>query len=212
MGDCERRHTLSATTRTILQDDTMNSTAAAPEAPRGSLRYDRTTIFFHWLTAIIVITLFASAEIWENVLERGTPLRKSLQSLHISLGIALTLIIVLRLVWRIAKGRRLPPADRGAAEILSKAVHGLLYLLLIAQVGLGFAFRWAQGEPFSFFGLFDVPTLVPINHDYARAIGWTHDKVAWVIIILAAGHAIAALVHHYGMRDGVLRRMSPAGA
>ncbi|MGH8392448.1 MAG: cytochrome b/b6 domain-containing protein, partial [Pseudomonas sp.] len=38
-------------------------------------RYDRLTRTFHWLTAALVIFMFASAHVWEN-LEKGTPLRK----------------------------------------------------------------------------------------------------------------------------------------
>ena len=36
-----------------------------------------------------------------------------------------------------------------------------------------------------------------------------HGKVGWGIIILASGHAMAALYHHYGLRDRVLGRMLP---
>ena len=38
--------------------------------------------------------------------------------------------------------------------------------------------------------------------------GW-HELAANTIVILAAIHAAAALVHHYLWRDGVLRRMLP---
>ncbi|WZB76337.1 hypothetical protein WJ972_11460 [Achromobacter insuavis] len=32
--------------------------------------------------------------------------------------------------------------------------------------------------------------------------------MAWSIIVLACIHAVAALFHHYVLRDGVLRRMT----
>ena len=66
---------------------------------------------------------------------------------------------VLRVVWRLSRGRRLPPASSGWLGLAGSGMHGLLYLLLAAQIVLGFLFRWAQGEPFAFFGLFDIPTL-----------------------------------------------------
>ena len=62
--------------------------------------YDRLTRTFHWLTAALVIFMFASAHIWEN-LEKGTPLRKGLQSVHISLGIAMAVLIAARILWRL---------------------------------------------------------------------------------------------------------------
>lgn len=183
-----------------------------PSAAKGGLstrRCDRATIVFHWLTAILVIALFASAETW-NLLPRGIPLRKGLQSLHISLGILLTAVFLLRLIWRLTRGRHLPGANKNfVGDQAARVVHGLLYALLLGQVGLGYALRWAQGEPFFFFGLFSVPTLVPIDHAFARQIEGMHDNVAWMIIILAGCHAAAALIHHYWLRDGLLRRINP---
>ncbi|MGH8817739.1 MAG: cytochrome b [Achromobacter pestifer] len=169
-------------------------------------RYDRVTITFHWLTVLLVVGLFALAEIW-GFLPRGTPTRRLLQSLHISFGLTFAAVFVLRVVWRCFGGRRLPPASSGLLRVASTGVHGLLYLLMATQIVLGFLFRWAQGEPFAFFGLFDVPTLIAIDHEQRRFIGGLHDTVAWTIIILALLHAFAALFHHYVLRDGVLRRM-----
>ena len=58
-------------------------------------RYDRVTIALHWTTALLVVVLFALAEIW-GFLPRGTPLRRNFQALHISLGILLTAVFVFR--------------------------------------------------------------------------------------------------------------------
>jgi len=168
--------------------------------------YDRTTILLHWLTALLVVALFALAQVWE-AMPRGTPARKSLQSLHISLGLLLTVLFVWRAAWRATGGRRLPPASRGALQAAAKSVHYLLYLLLAAQIVLGFLFRWAQAEPFTFFGWFSIPTLVPLTRDQRHFFGDLHNYVAWAIVVLAGLHALAALFHHYALRDGLLRRM-----
>ena len=178
----------------------MTATSFAPA------RYDRATIVFHWLTAILVMGLFGLAEAW-GFLPRGTPTRRLLQSLHISFGLAFAAVFVLRVVWRLSAGRRLPPAAAGWLGAAGTGVHGLLYALMAAQIVLGFLFRWAQGEPFAFFGLLDVPTLVSIGHEQRRFIGGLHDTVAWAIVALALLHALAGLFHHYFLRDGVLRRM-----
>lgn len=171
-------------------------------------RYDRLTMSLHWLTAALVIFLFSSALIWDQ-LAKGTPLRKGLQSVHISCGILLAVIVIGRLFWRLSRGRRLPPLNKGVMNIAAKTAHLALYLLLLSQIVLGFLFRWAQGEPFNFFGLFDVPTLMTFDKSMKSVFGGLHEQVAWVIIILAGVHAVMALVHHYGLRDGTLRRMLP---
>ncbi|SSW63907.1 Cytochrome b561 [Achromobacter veterisilvae] len=182
------------------------TTSSSAAAPAALAHYDRATIVFHWLTALLVVGLFALAEAW-GFLPRGTPTRRLLQSLHISFGLLFAAVFVLRAAWRLSAGRRLPPATTGWFRIASTGAHGLLYALMAAQIVLGFLFRWAQGEPFAFFGLFDVPTLIAIDRERRHFIGGLHNTVAWTIVILALLHALAGLFHHYFLRDGVLRRM-----
>ncbi|MGO9358798.1 MAG: cytochrome b [Xanthobacteraceae bacterium] len=182
------------------------SRASEPKAIYN--QYDALEIAFHWATVILVITLYCLAYSW-SLLKRGTPLRLEMQALHVSLGICLAAILILRIVWRIGPGRRLPLAASGIAELAAKLVQYALYLLLLAVVSLGFCFRWSQQDPLSFFGLFVIPSPFAFSRSEAPLIGVLHYWVATTIIILALGHAFAALFHHYVLHDGVLRRMLP---
>jgi cytochrome b561 len=168
--------------------------------------YDRGTIALHWITALLVITLFALAEIW-GFLPHGTPLRRGMQSVHISLGILLAVVFAIRLVWRSSAAKRIPHATTGLQHIAATAMHFTLYGLLAAQIVLGFLFRWAEG-PASFFGLVSIPSPLTISHSANGWIGFLHYYNAWLIICLAGGHAVAALLHHYVLRDQTLRRMT----
>lgn len=170
--------------------------------------YDRTTITLHWLTVALIIALFALGEGW-GFLQHGTPLRKELQSLHISLGILLTVVLVVRLGWRATRGRRLPPAVTGLQELAAMGMHYALYLLLSLQVVLGFLYRWAQGEAFMFFGMFPIQFSATKNKALDDMFGSYHNTVAWLIIILAGLHAGAALIHYFVLKDRVLERMLP---
>ena len=187
----------------------MTSTLSAGDIEKA--RYDWLTITLHWLTAALVVTLFALALIWDE-LPRGTPLRKGMQSWHISLGLTLVVVYTVRVLWHVIGSRRLPPAATGLQQMAAKAVHYALYGLMAVQMVLGFLFRWAQGEPFSFFGFFDVPALMAADHGMANTYGELHETVAWIIIVLAGGHAALALLHHYVLKDGVLLRMLPFGS
>jgi cytochrome b561 len=180
--------------------------ATAAQTDQTASRYDRATIFLHWLTAGLVIALFLLAEGW-GFFPRD--IRKAGQSLHVSLGILLAVVLVVRLLWRGGPGRRLPPADAGLLGWAARAAHLALYGLLTAQAALGILFRWAEGEPLQFFGLFTLPAAFAPDRDLARSLIGLHNIVAWIIIVLAGLHAAAALVHHYALRDGVLRRMLP---
>jgi len=172
-------------------------------------RYDRITIAFHWLTALLALALFSSAFAW-NYLPREWHLR-SLEGVHVSLGIALAVTLVGRLVWRFTGGRKLAAAGNAITAPLSRLVHWALYLLLALQVGLGFSLRWLQGEEFTFFGLFSIPNLVfTPDRALAHQLEDLHNLAGWTLIYLAGAHAVAALVHRYVLKDSVLRRMLPA--
>lgn len=189
-------------------------TATTPPPLRQ--RYDSFTLALHWVIAASVIFLFASAHIWEQ-LERGTPLRKGLQAAHISCGILLALVMIIRPLWRLFSQHSarfsMPPIEGARlAKLLAHAMHGALYLLLFAQIILGFLFRWSQQEPFLFFGLFDLSGWVLITPTVKHTLAQWHGNVAWALVSLAFVHALAALFHHYLLRDSVLRRMLPGRA
>ena len=174
----------------------------------SKMRYDPNTLALHWATALLVVTLFGLAELW-GFLPRGTPLRHNLQGLHISLGLLLAGVVVLRIIWRAGFGRSLPEVASSLPYWAAKGVHYLLYCLLIGQIVLGFLFRWAQGEAFTFFGLFAVPPAFAPDKALAGTIGEVHNLVGWSIVLLAGLHAAAALFHHYALRDNTLNRMLP---
>jgi cytochrome b561 len=133
-----------------------------------------------------------------------------MQSLHVSVGVLFTVVIVARVIWRVIPGHQRPSIVSGWVETASKIVHYLLYVLLVVQAGLGFLFRWAQGHPVSFFGLFGIPNPLGVMDKATRhTVHDLHEKVGWAIIIIALGHALAALYHHYRLHDRVLGRMLP---
>jgi cytochrome b561 len=170
-------------------------------------RYDRITIWFHWLTAVLVITLFGTAFAWNNA-PRDWGLRY-LEGVHVSLGIALAAVLIGRLVWRLIAGRKLATVGNALTAPLSRIVHGVIYVLLAAQVGLGFGLRWFQGEDFSFFGLFSIPSLFTPDRAVSHQIENLHNLAGWTLIYVAGAHAAAALFHRYVLKDGVLKRMLP---
>jgi cytochrome b561 len=177
--------------------------------PAAASRYDAVTIVFHWLTAVLVVVLAGTAFGWKYLPREWH--FKQYESLHVSLGIALAAVLIARLLWRFFAGRRLAHHGSPVVSALSRLVHWGLYLLLAAQVGLGFALRWLQGETFSFFGLFAIPEVVTPSRALAGQVEQLHSLAAWGIVILAFGHAAAALVHRYVFKDRVLSRMLPVG-
>ena len=66
----------------------------------------------------------------------------------------------------------------------------------------------ASGKPIPFFGLV-LPPLMGENTDAAHQIKELHETVGTIGYYLIGLHALAALVHHYVMKDDTLRRMLP---
>ena len=168
--------------------------------------YDQPTLWFHWLTVLLVVLLFGTSLTWNYFLLHNRGWRPVLESTHVSLGVLFAFLIVIRIIWRLTGMRRLRP-DTGISGALSRLMYAVLYVLLAAEALLGFTLRWSQGEEFTFFGLFSVPALMAQNRGLAHSLEDWHNWVAWAIIVLALGHAAAALVHHYVLKDHVLGRM-----
>jgi cytochrome b561 len=169
--------------------------------------YDDVAISLHWLTALLVVVLFGLAETWDYF---SKPTQESMQSLHVSLGVLLAAVVIARIIWRLIPGHQRPAIVGEWVKFASKTVHYLLYVLLALQVCLGFAFRWSQGHPVSFFGLVGIPApFGPVGRPTRHLIHAVHEYVGWAIIIIAFGHALAALYHHYRLHDRVLGRMLP---
>ena len=169
-------------------------------------RYDDFAVTLHWLTVLLVLAQFALAELWD-LAER--PTRHVMIVTHMSFGILLAVVLVVRIAWRLTPGHRVRPAATGRVELASEAVHYLLYGLLAAEAVLGFVLRWSGDEAMSFFGLPIPPPFAPFSKPAHHLVGEAHDVVGWTIIVVAAGHAAAALFHHFRLRDDVLWRMLP---
>lgn len=190
-----------------MNDRTSFDTATRIAAGDDGTNYDNVAVALHWLTAVLVVVQFVSAITWDYF-PKAT--RQTMESLHVSLGVLLTVVIVARVAWRLMPGHQVSSLEIGWVKLASKAVHYLLYGLLAAQAVSGFVFRWAQGHPVEFFGLFGIPgPFGEMARPQRRLIHEVHEYVGWAIIIIAFGHALAALYHHYVLKDRVLRRMLP---
>ena len=186
------------------------------QEPADRDRYDRFTILLHWTTAALVVLLWAIASpdvpltagvSLIDFMPNGQP-RIVVRSVHITLGLVLIAVLLVRLSWRATSGERLPPAEQGPWGTAAKLGHYALYALLAATLLLGLANLWARGD--SIFGLFNVPAFDPTDRALRKTVGNVHRWAANALLIVAGAHAAVALFHHYVRRDGVLRRMLPA--
>ena len=190
------------------QDTTFDAATRIAAGDDGT-NYDNVAVALHWATALLVVVQFGLAETWDYF---AKPTQHAMQSLHISLGVLLAAVIVARLAWRLIPGHQISSIELGWVRVASKVGHYLLYALLVAQVGTGFLFRWAQGHPAAFFGLGLPSPFGAMDKARRHTLHGLHEWIGWAIIIIAFIHALAALYHHYVLKDRVLRRMLPKRA
>ena len=192
-----------------MTDGTSFDTATRIIAGDDGTTYDGVAIALHWATAFLVIANFALAQTWDWF---AKPTRGLMEDTHMSFGVLLTAVIVARIAWRFIPGHQVSSLEAGWQRIASKATHYVLYALLVAEAGLGFAFRWGAGRPMEFFGVGIPPLIGEIAKPLRRELREFHEWIGWAIIVIALLHAAAALYHHYVLKDRVLRRMLPGRA
>ena len=118
--------------------------------------------------------------------------------------------MVVRVGWRVAGGRRLPPEGPALADLAARAMKLALYLLIFGVVVIGVALTLTRGD--NLFGLVQLPAIggdtPAARHALAEQIVEYHELAANLILLLAGLHAAAAIVHQVWFKDGVLRRMT----
>jgi cytochrome b561 len=168
--------------------------------------FDSVTIFFHWATVALFVPLIAS------VFMLGTRDFDSsaLLAVHRSAGATIFALSLVRFVWRKTVARLPPFPDHMSTfhrAIVTSSEYAL-YSFLFAQPLLGLAMMIARGHPFALLA-WQVPALVAPNKPLAHALHGMHQAVGYAFQTLVAGHAMAALIHHFILRDDVLTAMLP---
>jgi cytochrome b561 len=157
----------------------------------------------HWLTAALVVLLWCVAMVIDDF-SRGPP-RVAARSVHIVLGVILLVVMVARIHWRLRSGRRLPRSNTGVIGAMETCTHLLLYAGLVTVLLLGLSNAWIRGD--SLFGLIKIQAPAGALHALKPSVETAHRYAAHALMVVAALHAMAALCHHFVIRDCVLGRM-----
>ncbi|KFZ29314.1 cytochrome B561 [Pseudidiomarina atlantica] len=167
--------------------------------------YGWAAIVIHWLSAVTVIGLFALGY-WMLTLSYYDPWYREGPWWHKSFGICLLALTLLRVLWRWFNPK--PKAQGAKFEQVAAGIgHGLLYTLLLVTMISGYLISTADGRGIEVFGWFEVPafiTSIPNQEDIAGDVHW---YAALSLVILAGGHALAALKHHFWDKHDTLKRM-----
>jgi cytochrome b561 len=175
-------------------------------------RYGVISQALHWLTVVLVTLAWLLGQ-FGDALPRGGARAAGLFA-HNSAGLVVVTLLVVRLLWRWADGVPQPePAPFAPwGERLAKLGHLALYLLLVGVPVLGIVLQFARGNAVPLFGLAEIASPWPRDRAFARSVAEVHEFAANALLLLALLHAVAALGHHWILRDNTLRRMLPGAA
>ena len=169
-------------------------------------RYGAVAQSFHWLTAILVVAAYFMGPGGSEQRVYSSALDFTRQT-HETLGVAVFALVLVRLWWRSIDSAPEDPPMKPWMRYSAKLVHVLLYGLLIAIPVSAIVGAWLEGHPLTLWGFGNVgPMLSPV-HDAGLSLAALHTTLGDMILWVAGLHAVAALYHHFFLRDSVLLSM-----
>ena len=161
----------------------------------------------HWLTLLLIVAAYVIGSLLEDM--TLSPLKLKLYAWHKWVGMLVLFLLPLRLLLRLTDRLDHPAGLLPWEARASAAVHGALYLSLLAVPLLGWLQSSAAGFPVVWFGVLPLPDLVGKDKALAEILKELHEGSVNLLLALVALHAAAALYHQYVRHDGVLARMVP---
>ena len=171
-------------------------------------RYPSMARWLHWVTAALVLVLVVLG-VWMTYFEPKDEARKFLlYDVHESTGVALFVVVVIRLLRRLAAPPEpLPGTVPAVFRLAAQANHALLYVVLLIQPVVGFLATNAWGFPLKWARLVAIPSPLGKDETLAPILSDLHWYGATLLLLLVGAHLGGALFHGVIRRDHVVQRM-----
>ena len=167
--------------------------------------YTRTAVGLHWLIAALIGVALVMG--WVMTDMAVTPLKLKLYNWHKWVGITVLCLAAVRILWRFSHRAPDMVAMPAWQRISAHALHGLLYLLMLAQPLSGWIYSNAAGFPIVYLRLVPLPNLVAKNPQLADTWQQVHGTLGFALVVVVVVHLLAALKHQLIDKDDTMRRM-----
>lgn len=171
------------------------------------LHYGTTAKVFHWLIVALLLAQYLIGWLMPDIHRGMKPAAPMV--FHISFGILILVLIVVRFAWRLTHPVALESSLPLWQRVGSEAIHWLLYALVLTTTVTGWAFASFRGWGVSFFYLFPLPMLASENAMAGKSIDGLHQAMEWALLVVIGFHVAAALAHVFIYRDRIMQRMLP---
>ena len=161
--------------------------------------YLKTQKIIHWMMAIIIMLDLNVAQKFGGQMELWDRLESRVD--HAQAGLIVAFLFLLRLFLRYRYGAPALPAEMPRWQVISaKAGHYGLYVLMAMLIITGILSATYTAEPVVVFGLLNLSSEVQ-NDQMFNLIRGIHEFSTNAIIFLIIIHIVAALYHHFVIKD-----------
>ncbi len=190
--------------------------AANPPQLAAEQRYGAVSIALHWIIAALIVVQVGLGWYMNEGLPDHSPAQAQIETLHISVGLTILLLVLVRIGVRLAHPAPPLPADMPTWErLLARGTHVLFYALLLVLPLTGWAVASVRPAAVHFWGLPwpKLPGLgflmTPDHKAWRRELTHIHVYILiWLAVLNLALHVAGAIRHQF-IGHSVLWRMAP---
>ena len=170
-------------------------------------QYHPISILFHWLVVLLLIAAFVTIEL-KGQFPKGSEARDLTKTIHGFIGQIIFIVMAMRLFARLWFGVPEPKNPSQTLAMLSKVIQWLFYALILIAPIFGILYFQYAGKEIIFFG-FTWPQFVTPDPVMKKLVENIHEFLGNSLYVLIGIHALAALWHHYFLKNDVLTRILP---
>ena len=180
--------------------------------------------WLHWITAALFLAAYIAVYYRQWFTEQRTPQNLVALHWHLSAGISIGVLVILRITWRLMNRAPDPVPGTGMEHRAAHAGHLTLYAVMILAPLTGYV---GTGVGADYFHLFEIPkfedtwlfeTVVAgwlgmTFEEFEEPMDFIHKRILgeWVVWLLILGHVLAAVYHQYVRKDGTMDRIRVRG-
>ncbi|MGB1201692.1 MAG: cytochrome b [Cognaticolwellia aestuarii] len=177
--------------------------------------------WLHWLTALLFLAAYISVYYRQWFTVEQTPANWTALQLHLSFGVSIGVLVILRIIWVIINIKPAPEPGSNIEHFLARIGHYALYAVMIILPITGYIGTSVDTEFFLLFNISKFESTQMYNlivndwltmtfEEFEQPIDFIHKNIfgAWLTWILIAGHVLAALYHHKVKKDRTVIKMT----
>ena len=175
----------------------------------------------HWTIAVLFLAAYCAVYYRHWFTEAKTPENWIALQLHLSVGISIAALVILRIVWRIMNRQ---PDDEPGSRLAHLAAHTGHYILYAVMILMPLSGYLGTGVNTEYFLQFEIPKFESTKlyqlvvtdwwgltfEEFEAPIDFFHKKIMgeYLVWMLILGHIGAAMFHHFVKKDRTLLKMT----